>query len=120
MHQSDPSTPQICDDIMSSRGGKFGTIVGGSCSRADIQSIMSYGQSVMCDSYATMEGPAKQTAELRALAEKFWKWALTLLVDGKILPPPFEVKEGLEGALAGMNDIRGGKVSGKKIVSRLG
>ena len=104
---------------MSSKGGKFGTVVGGQCSREDITTTMSYGQSVMCDPYITMAGPAKPTAELRALADKFWKWALTLLEDGKILPPPYEVKEGLEGALEGMNDIREGKVSGRKIVSRL-
>ena len=73
----------------------------------------------MAETYKASTGLAKRTPEVRAMGVKVWKMALQKMEDGKIRPPPYELREGLEGALKGMEDLRKNLVSGKKIVSQL-
>ena len=80
---------------------------------------MTYGQSVMAETYKAQTGMANMTAETKSAGEKTWNLALKLLGEDKIQPPPFELRQGLEGALQGMDDLRKGEVSGKKIISQL-
>ena len=110
---------QICAEVLSSTGGKFVTIAGGPCPRSDIDSGFSYGQSVMAEEYKTQTGASRRTPEVKALGLKVWKMALKKIEEGKMKPPPYELREGLEGALKGIHDLRKNLVSGKKIVSRL-
>lgn len=73
----------------------------------------------MATPYKALDGSIMhQTPEEKALGPRFFKLASKLLEEGKIKPPPYEVREGLEGALQGIDDLRQGKISGKKIVSR--
>ena len=95
------------------------TIVGTPCPREGVQSVMTYGQSVMADPYSTNTGNVTPTTETKALGERVWRMALRYLSEGKIQPPPFELRRGLEGALKGVNDLREGLISGKKIISQL-
>ena len=74
----------------------------------------------MADTYKHMAaGVVKRTAEQKDLKQKFFKLVGKLLEEAKIQPPPMEVREGLEGALQGIDDLRKGRISGKKIVSRV-
>lgn len=73
----------------------------------------------MADPYKAGMGTAEQTAEKRALGQWVWKMSLRLLDEAKLRTPPVEVRTGLEGALQGMDDLRKGTVSGKKIISQL-
>ena len=81
--------------------------------------IMTYGEAPMCDSYKSMTGVARRRPEEKALGQRFLPMALKLIGEGKVKAPPHELREGLEGSLQGMDDLRKGLVSGKKIVSRL-
>lgn len=80
---------------------------------------MIYGQALICDPYISQAGITRQTPEEKALGAKFWPWALTMFSNDTVVPPPLEVREGLEGALSAMDDSRTGKVSGMKIVNRM-
>ncbi|KAI9738804.1 MAG: hypothetical protein M1834_008311 [Cirrosporium novae-zelandiae] len=55
---------------------------------------------------------------------EFWKmWsgiAEGLIAEGKVRPVPTEVGKGLEGVLEGLQRMREGKVSGRKLVYRIG
>jgi hypothetical protein len=63
--------------------------------------------------------PAEASAETKANSQRVWKMALKYLSEKKIKTTPIEVREGLEGALQGIDDLRNGRVSGRKIVSKL-
>jgi hypothetical protein len=80
---------------------------------------MTYGQSVMADPYKAVAGIVNTTAETKAIGQRVWKMALKYLGDGRMKTPPIELRKGLEGALQGMDDLRKGLVSGKKIISQL-
>ena len=80
---------------------------------------MTYGQSVMAEMYKAADGIRNRTLEQKAIGVKVWHQALKWLEEGKLDPPPLELREGLEGALKGVDDLRKGLVSGRKIVSRL-
>jgi hypothetical protein len=63
--------------------------------------------------------PARSSSELRDLGTRVWRMTLRLIDEGKLKPPPVEIKDGFEGVLEGIQDLQTGNVSGKKIVSRL-
>jgi hypothetical protein len=63
--------------------------------------------------------PESSSSELRDLGTRVWRMTLRLIDEGKLRPPPVEVKDGFEGVLEGIKDLQTGNVSGKKIVSRL-
>ncbi|KAK5171984.1 uncharacterized protein LTR77_003621 [Saxophila tyrrhenica] len=112
--------PKLCAEVLTPTGAKFVTIAGPMPERGGIYSHFTFGQSVMAESYKTFAGRTPQTAERKELGLRVWRMAVKLLEEGKLKPPPLEVREGLEGALQGIADLREGKVSGKKIVSRMG
>ena len=80
---------------------------------------MSHGQALMAETYKASTGIAKRKPEEKELRSRFFRLALELLDEGKILPSPVEIREGLEGALSGIEDLRKGSISGRKIISRL-
>ena len=80
---------------------------------------MTFGQCIMADLYKAGPGHAQRTPEQKGLGLRVWEMTLKYLEEGKIESPPFELRQGLEGALKGIDDLRKGLVSGKKIVSRL-
>jgi len=54
-------------------------------------------------------------------ATMFWDLSAKLLGEGKVKPHPVDVRAGgLKGVLEGMEDMKNGKVSGKKLVYRVG
>jgi hypothetical protein len=91
----------------------------GECPRDDVKNVMTYGQSVMTSPYLSQTGIQDASAETRAIGQKVWTMALKYLEEGKLKTTPIEIRQGLEGALTGMDDLRKGAVSGKKIVSKL-
>ncbi|KAK3716679.1 hypothetical protein LTR37_006309 [Vermiconidia calcicola] len=111
--------PKLCAEVLSTKGGKYITIVATPCPRNDVESKMTYGQSIMADTYKSTTGVEQRNSARRELGLKAWRMSLGLVEQGKILPPPHELREGLEGALKGIDDLRRGSISGKKIVSKL-
>lgn len=80
---------------------------------------MTYGQSVIANPYKALTGIEFATQETRAWGRQVWKMALQFLEQGKVKTTPIEIRQGLEGALQGIDDLRRGVVSGKKIVSQM-
>ena len=68
---------------------------------------------------AAFVGAVEASAETKANSQRVWRMALKYLSENKLRTTPIEVREGLEGALQGIDDLRSGRVSGKKIVSKL-
>jgi hypothetical protein len=61
--------------------------------------------------------------ETYRFVSQFWEVAEKLFTEGKLVPHPQKVNldgEGLEGVLKGMQFMREGKVSGFKLVYRIG
>ena len=111
---------QVCSRVLSSTGGRYITIAGELCPlRADITSIMSRGQSLVAYEFKGNKGTTKQTSEQRKLGAKVFDMSLKYINEGKIQLPSVELRQGLEGALQGIDDLRLNKISGKKIVSQL-
>ena len=50
---------------------------------------------------------------------KFWRAAEELFNSGEVKAHPTLVRDGLEGVPQGLNDLKEGKVSGKKLVYRV-
>ncbi|KAK3720778.1 hypothetical protein LTR37_003441 [Vermiconidia calcicola] len=76
---------------------------------------MTYGQSIMADAYKSTTGVVQRDSAIRELGLKAWRMALELVEQGKILPPPHELREGLEGALKGIDDLGKGLISGRRL-----
>lgn len=61
------------------------------------------------------------SAEDKAFQEGFWELATELVADGRLTAHSPEVRGGgLQGVLEGLDDLRTGRVSGKKLVYRIG
>lgn len=73
----------------------------------------------MADEYKAGPSIQKSTPEQRALGTRVWEMALKYLDEGKLRTPPIDLRQGFDGVLEGIDDLRKGNVSGKKIVSRL-
>lgn len=115
----DENVPKLCADILSSKGGIFVTITDGECPRKDVPNVMTFGQSVKADPYKAGPAVVNSTPENKAIGKREWNMSLRYLEEGKLKTPPIELREGLEGTLAGIDDLRKGLVSGRKIVSQL-
>ena len=53
--------------------------------------------------------------------ERFWNAATELFADGRLIVHSKDVRQGgLQGILGGLDELRNGKVSGKKLVYQIG
>jgi hypothetical protein len=112
--------------VLSPPEAKFVTIAGVPPDWHGVQSTMTFGQSVMAETYKILKGSdftittVSRTDKCKELGVRVWNFALKLLDEGKLKPPPIDLRgNGLEGALQGIQDLTEGKVSGKKIVTRM-
>lgn len=64
-------------------------------------------------------GVTRQTRKQRELGIKVFEAAFKYIDEGKIQLPPIDLRQGLEGALQGIHDLRLNLISGRKIVSQL-
>ncbi|KKP04335.1 TOXD [Trichoderma harzianum] len=114
------STAAICSDAISTEGGTYVNLLGIEIPRLNVESIFFLGYSASGESYI-FEGerwPAEPTyfafgKEFLGIAEKLWS-------EGKLKTHPERVgPDGLLGAIAGMKEMKEGKVSGEKLVYRI-
>ncbi len=107
--------------VLTPGGARYVSIAAGLLDIEGIQSTMTYGQSPMSPYYKTLTGSSvARTPELRELGLKVFAYATRLLEEGKLKPPPIDLREnGLEGALQGIQDLMQQKISGKKVVCRM-
>lgn len=111
---------QVCSRVLSSKGGRYVAIAGELCPvRTEVTSIFSRGQSLVAHEFKGNEGPTKQTTKQRELGTRLFAATFRYLDEGKLQLPQIELRQGLEGALQGIDDLRHNLVSGQKIVSQL-
>lgn len=128
------SAPKICEDAISSKGGEICALLEPTYERSDIVAKVSSFQGDDCCALLTArqfmlgytatgetfvfdgkEFPANPTDF--EFAKNFFTLAAKLLADGSLKPHPAEVRAGgLQGIFGGLDDLRHGRVSGKKLV----
>ncbi|KAK3387741.1 putative zinc-binding oxidoreductase ToxD [Podospora didyma] len=111
----------ICSAAIGSAGGTISSLVRTKIEREDVKLNFTIGYTVLGESLTL--GPLESVATKKdfEFGKKFWALSEKLLAEGKIRPHPMQVGEsGLEGVFEGLQAMREGKVSGKKLVYRIG
>jgi hypothetical protein len=114
------SSAAICAAAMSSNGGVYCNLLGGDCPRQDVQSIFFLAYSLSGEAYIFEGDSYKAQPEDFVFGAKFYALAEKLWAEGKWKTHPRRVGAGgFQGAVAGMQEMREGKVSGEKLVYRV-
>ncbi|KAK8206787.1 hypothetical protein M8818_004621 [Zalaria obscura] len=118
---SEGSSPQICCDAISSKGGKISYLLPvKDTPRKDVETGNTLAYTVTGEGFPF--GPAefppkKEDFEFGAM---FWELSTKLFGEGKVKVHRPEVrKDGLKGVFGGLNDMRQGKVSAVKLVYKV-
>jgi hypothetical protein len=115
------STAAICAAAFGADGGKYCNLLGVECPRKDVQSIFFLGYSLSGEFYKFEGDDYEAQPEDFTFGVKFYAIAEKLWAEGKWNTHPRRVEGGgLLGAIAGMQELREGKISGEKLVYRLG
>lgn len=118
---SEGASPRICADALSSSGGAYSALLPvADFPRKDVSSAHTLAYTVKGEPirFAGKDVPA-QEAHFE-FGVKFMAMAEGLLGEGKIRCLPTVREGGLEGVFGGLDELRNGKVSGKKLVYRVG
>lgn len=118
-----PSSARICAEALSSSsGGKYYTLLPERSPRGDVESRMTvayfmFGEPLVWNPAVGVEQASQEDFQY---AVEFLDMATRLVAEGKIQPHPKQVGErGLGGVLEGLQLMRLGRVSGKKLVYRV-
>jgi len=111
------TSPALCGDALSSNGGTVSFLLNVTCPRKDVVSKTTLAYTIVNEPIKMGETTIPAQPENFAFGRTFWEMAQTLFAEGKIKAHPVDARPGgIEGILAGLNDLRTNKVSGKKIV----
>jgi NADPH:quinone reductase-like Zn-dependent oxidoreductase len=120
------SSPQICADALSTEKQPNGEkpqyciITRGSLPRNDVTQHHTFGSTAIGESFEKGGGTFVGNKEDFEHSKIVWAKAEQLLEAKKFKPHRYEVRSGgLDGILSGLEDMKNGKVSGKKIVYRI-
>jgi NADPH:quinone reductase-like Zn-dependent oxidoreductase len=108
---------KFCAKVLASDGkySMLGPMV--SCGREDVQDIPTVGYSFLGEEWSMMGQTFPASPQDFAFSMRFADVIEKLLADGKIRPHPVEARDGgLDAFPQAMEDLRNGKVSGKKLV----
>ncbi|KAK5163348.1 uncharacterized protein LTR77_010721 [Saxophila tyrrhenica] len=121
---SEGSSPNICEEALSSQGGTITYLLKSameSNTRTDIELKHTSGYTAFGEAFDKLGAhvPAKE-GDLEH-ARMFWRLTQRLLQEGRLKPAPVRVGgEGLVGVFGGMQEMRDGRLSGEKLVYRVG
>ncbi|KAJ4335719.1 hypothetical protein N0V95_008822 [Ascochyta clinopodiicola] len=110
---------KICAAAIGSEGGHYSGLLPGPLEnfpRKDVKHGWTFAYTMIGEAF-NEKVPAKP--EDYEFGVKFWKAAEELFNSGKVKAHPTLVRDGLEGVPQGLNDLKDGKVSGKKLVYRV-
>ncbi|KAF2624513.1 zinc-binding oxidoreductase ToxD [Macroventuria anomochaeta] len=116
---SEHGSEKICAAVIGSAGGYYSGLLPGPLKdfpRQDVKHGWTFAYTALGEKFND-KVPAKP--EDYEFGVKFWKAAEELFNSGKIKAHPTLVRDGLEGVPQGLNDLKDGKVSGKKLVYRV-
>ncbi|KAK0642202.1 putative zinc-binding oxidoreductase ToxD [Cercophora newfieldiana] len=123
---SDEKSAEISSNAISSKGGAVCYLLSGRRhKREDVENKFILAYTAMGEYFEfSIRGKVEYPAQLEDLefGRKFWQLAERLLAEGKVKPHPVEVNlggGGLEGVFEGLQAMREGNVSGKKLVYSL-
>jgi hypothetical protein len=113
---------EICAEAISSKGGRYISLTPLQFPRPDVRSGFTSGYSALGEYFQV--GPKKFLVHPSPEVAKFGReWAATtdrLWAEKKIQPPPIEIgNDGLKGVFDGLQRLKDGKVSAKKLVYRV-
>jgi NADPH:quinone reductase-like Zn-dependent oxidoreductase len=117
------ASAKICEAAMStdSSGCRYGTIVTVKFPRDGVEETMTFMYTIFNEKFSKMGNEFPAIREDFDSAKMFFEMTERLLAEGKLKTHPEAVgSNGLEGALKGMEDLKNGKVSGNKLVYRVG
>jgi hypothetical protein len=114
------SSAAICAAALGPEGGVYCNLLGVDCPRPDVQSIFFLGYSLSGESYIFEGERYEAQPEDFIFASNFYGIAEKLWAEGRWKPHPQRTGcDGLLGVVAGMQEMRSGKVSGEKLVYRV-
>jgi NADPH:quinone reductase-like Zn-dependent oxidoreductase len=124
---SEKTTAQICADALSSdstspSGQKlqYANILQAKCPRDDVESKRTLVYSSIGEDFAKGGRLIPARKEDFEFMKKFVAISQKLIDEGKIKPHNLDIRPGgLEGVFQGLQDMKNGKVSGKKLVYKL-
>lgn len=115
-----PPSAQICSEAISSKGGLYVNLMGIDAPRPnDVRNIFFLGYSVIGEAYDDEGVHYPAAPEDFEFAQRFVTLTERLLELGLLKAHPVRVRDGLEGVLTGMQELREKKVSGVKLVYRV-
>lgn len=116
-----PETVAICAEAFSPDGGIYCSLLPEECPRKDVKSIFFLGYSLSGEDYIFESEFYAAEPESFAFAKQYLPLVETLWSQGKWKAHPARVGDGgLLGVFAGMQEMQEGKVSGVKLVYRVG
>jgi hypothetical protein len=120
------SAPQICADALSTEKQPNGekpqycVIIKAELPRSDVDQHHTFGSTALGEAFEKAGGTFKANLEDLRHAKIITEQAETLLEQRKFTPHRYEARSGgLDGILGGLDDLRNGRISGKKLVYRL-
>ncbi|KAH7065377.1 chaperonin 10-like protein [Macrophomina phaseolina] len=120
------NSAQICADSLStetaSRKPQYSALLWIDMPREDVEARTTLGYTIFGEGFTKAFGPGHFPAsqEDYEFGKKFWKLSEKLLAEGKFKVHRPDVRGGgLEGVLEGLDELRQGKVSGKKLVYKI-
>jgi NADPH:quinone reductase-like Zn-dependent oxidoreductase len=119
---SERPSASICADAMSMRGGRYTSILAVDFPRTDCKTDLVMAYSAFSEEYKMGPKGLLQAAMLEDhdYCAMFFDLAQDLLAQGKFRPHQVRVGNGgLHGVLEGLDLLRAGKVSGRKLVYRV-
>ncbi|KAK9489712.1 chaperonin 10-like protein [Lipomyces doorenjongii] len=118
---SSESSAKFCADALSSTGGKYAALLDIKAPRDDIDSCWTIAYTVFGEPFLWPPASIPAVTEDYEFGKKWTDIVSKLLLDGKIKAHKQRVcKEGLKGVLEGLQLMRENKVSGEKLVYRVG
>ncbi|KAM3414415.1 hypothetical protein BST61_g11053 [Cercospora zeina] len=133
---SEHDSPRICSESISSSsssssssggggagGGKITYLLPAKHARQDVQNLHTLGYTVVGEAFEKKGKKFDAKPEDLEFARRFCELTEGLLKEGKLVAHPREENvggKGLEGVLKGLEELRQGRVSGKKLVYGIG
>lgn len=114
------SSPKICEEAVSSKGGAISYLLGPKHDRTDVENKKTLGYTIMGEAFDKFGHHFPASSEDFEHAKMFWALSEKLITAGQITAHPPKVgKDGLQGVFDGLQQFREGKISGVKLVYRV-
>jgi hypothetical protein len=111
-------SPSFCYEAMGKSGGKYSTLLFPvDCHRKNITVSMVFAYTAYGEAFTKFGYEAPANPEDYLYVSKFFDICEVLLAEGKLKPHPSALRpNGLDGILAGLEELKEGRVSGEKLV----